>query len=135
MALGRALRYPTGRTGPVRLYQKEQVQEDMQTITRATAIEQMLESADHLIENHRVTENHRPAVFDRSMENPDLPPGCILYSAELSLDGVRKGWNVEVMDTMMPFQDGSIVSGDSAESLDSALRQASYKVLAARSRG
>lgn len=109
----------------------------MQTVTRTAAIEQMLESADHLIENHRVIENHRAtaAVFDRSVESPDLPPGCIFYSAEFSLDGLEKGWNVELMDTMKPFGAGSIVSAEHAPTLDAALRQASSKVLASRSMG
>jgi hypothetical protein len=100
----------------------------MPTATRTTAIEQALESADHLIERHRPT----PAVFDPSMEGPDLPPGCIFYSAELSLDGVRKGWHVELMDTTRHFEDGSIVSVDGAESLDAALDQACRKIVTSR---
>src|SRR5581483_6834114 len=129
VAQTRGVRYPTGRTGLVCLFQKAQVHEDMQTMTRTTAIEEMLESADHLIDNHRVIENQRatPSVFDRSRTVSDLPAGYILYSAECLLDGVHKGWHVELMDTNRPYQDGSIVSVEGARSLDAALDQACRK--------
>jgi len=106
----------------------------MQTMTRTTAIEEMLESADHLIDNHRVIENQRatPSVFDRSRTVSDLPAGYILYSAECLLDGVHKGWHVELMDTNRPYQDGSIVSVEGARSLDAALDQACRKVVSSR---
>ena len=106
----------------------------MQTIASTIAVEQMLESADHIIENHRAVENHgaSPAVFDRSRDNSDLPAGYILYSAECWLEGVQKGWHVELLDTTRPFLDGSIVSVDGARSLDAALDQACRKIVTSR---
>ena len=119
------------RAGLVCLYQKEQVQDDMQMMTRATTIEQMLESADHLIERHRGD----PAIPDRAFKPPDLPEGCILYSARCEFEGVRKRWNVELMDTTKPYDEDSIVASEHTGSLDAALREAGRMILAARSAG
>lgn len=114
------------RAGLVRLHQKEQVQDDMQTTAHSTTIEQMLESADHLIEKHRGD----PAAFDHYADTPHVPAGWILYSAQYELGGMRQPWKVELMDTTRPFQDGSIVVAQHSESLDAALREASRKALA-----
>ena len=110
--------------GPVCLYRKEQVHDDMQTITRTLSIEHMLESADHLIEHHR----GNPAAFDQPVNNPQLPNGWIIYSAHYALGGKKKGWSVEVMDTTRPFRKGSIVDAFDRQSLDAALRAANSKI-------
>jgi hypothetical protein len=119
-----------GGTGLVCLYQKEQVQDDMQT-TRATLIEQMLESSDHLIERHRADR----VPFDRIHETPHLPEGCVLYSAQCAFGDIGKRWSVELMDTTRPYQDDSIFAAQNGESLDAALEEAGWKVLASRSTG
>jgi hypothetical protein len=103
----------------------------MQTITHTDSIEQMLDSADHLIENHRGS----PARFDRATESTDLPEGWILYSANCEMAGVKKDWNVELLDTTRPYNDGSIVTAEHQESLDAALREAGRKILTAKSGG
>ena len=111
--------------------QKEQVQVDMPTMTRTSAVEHMLESADPLIELHRESSG---AVQSDSLI-PQLPQGWILYSAQLELGSARKGWNVELLDTSRPFQKGSIVEARHSRSLDAALQAASRKVPAARIAG
>lgn len=103
----------------------------MQTITRTTAIEQMLESADHLIERHREGTGRR----DRVLATPHVPEGWILYSACYKLEGTEKGWRVELMDTMRPFQAGSIVDACHSASLDAALIEANRKIPASRVAG
>jgi hypothetical protein len=103
----------------------------MQTMTSTIAIEQMLESADHLIESHR----GNPGRVDRESETPYLPDGWIVYSAECAFEGIHKDWKVELMDTTRPFQEGSIVSAQNELSLDAALKEAGRKVLTSRSGG
>jgi hypothetical protein len=103
----------------------------MQTLTRTSTIEQMLESADHLIEKHRAD----PAIPDRITDTPHLPQGWILYSAERAFGGSKKGWNVELMDTTKPFQKGSIVTARHNHSLDAALEKASRSIMASRPAG
>lgn len=119
-----------GRAGLVRLHQKEQVHDDMQTMTDTTTIEQMLESADHLIEKHR----EQPGLFDRINRTPFLPEGSILYSAQCAF-GDRKHWEVELLDTTRRYEEGSIVTAQDDNSLDAALEAASRKIIASRSRG
>ena len=110
--------------GPVCLNQKAQVHDDMQTITRTLSIEHMLESADHLIEHHR----GNSAMLGQPVNTPQLPNGWIVYSAQYALEGKKKGWNVEVMDTNRPFRKGSIVDAFDRKSLDAALRAANSKI-------
>ena len=97
----------------------------------------MLESADHWIERHQGLDKHRgierleedPSLFGRT--DPQLPAGWIVYSACYETGGARKGWNVELLGTAMPYQNSSIVDGWDKESLDSALHEASRKIPAA----
>jgi len=124
---------PYKRTGPVCLYQKAQVQDDMQSATRVSSVEQLLESADHLIERHRAD----PGSLDRVVETPpsSLPEGWILYSAHRDYGGDHNGWNVELMDTSRPYQEDSIIAARHDYSLDEALRQAGHQILATTRRG
>lgn len=119
---------PYKRTGLVCLYQKAQVHVDMQSANSTTAIEQMLESADPLIERHRA----EPGSYDRAAETLPLPEGCILYSAHYDYGSTHKSWNVELLDTTRPYLEDSIVSAQNDESLEAALRQAGREILASR---
>lgn len=105
----------------------------MHNTTTMRKIERMLESADHWIERHKAFEQLQEdwGMFGRADRPPQLPAGWIVYSACYETDGVRKGWNVELLGTSVPFQNSSIVEGWDKESLDSALHQASRKILAA----
>jgi len=100
----------------------------MQSANRTIAIEQMLESADPLIERHRA----EPGSYDRAAETLPLPEGCILYSARYDYGGTHKSWNVELLDTTRPYLEDSIVSVQDDESLDAALRQAGRQIAALR---
>jgi hypothetical protein len=112
-----------------RLNQKEQVHDDMPNFTRAIAVERMLESADPLIEKHR----GNLAAGDQLTEVPSLPEGWALYSISYEPGGTQKGWRVELIDAMRPYQTGSIVGASNNESFDAALREASRKIPLSRS--
>ncbi|HEX5230381.1 MAG TPA: hypothetical protein VFW44_21865 [Bryobacteraceae bacterium] len=116
------------RTGPVCLYQKAQVHVDMQSVNSTIAIEQMLESADPLIERHRA----EPGSYSRAAESLPLPEGCILYSAHYDYGSTHKSWNVELLDTTRPYLQDSLVSAQDDESLDAALLQAGRQIVASR---
>ena len=118
---------PCDRTGHVCLYQKEQVQVDMQT-THTDNIERLLESADHHSEQHRGA----GSIRDVAVRTPYVPEGWILYSAQRVLEGASRGWNVRLMNTAGPFQKGSMVDARHRVSLDAALREASSKITGAR---
>lgn len=102
----------------------------MQSATHTLAIEQMLESADPLIERHRAN----PGSYDGVAETLPLPEGCILYSAHYDYGSTHQSWNVELLDTTRPYLD-SIVSVRDDQSFDAALRQAGRQILASRPAG
>lgn len=95
----------------------------MQT-THTDAIERMLESADHHMEQHRGGRS----LYDPVVRTPYIPEGWILYSAQRVLEGAKRGWNVRLMNTAGPFRKGSIVDARHRASLDAALREAGAKI-------
>ena len=100
----------------------------MQSATHTLAIEQMLESADPLIERHRA----KPGSYDGVAETLPLPEGCILYSAHYDYGSTHQSWNVELLDTTRPYLQDSLVSAQDDESLDAALLQAGRQIVASR---